>query len=57
MEVVSRIAVQLFNCRLVGGFIRDWVVRGDQVHPATPPSSWVEAEHIHDLIIPAIKEG
>jgi hypothetical protein len=37
MSVVARIAILDFNCRISGGFLRDWIVRGERQHPATPP--------------------
>jgi hypothetical protein len=43
MEVVANIALgQDFECKLTGGFIRDWIVRGDVKHPTTAPKDWVE---------------
>ncbi|CAM4823261.1 unnamed protein product [Rotaria magnacalcarata] len=43
MEVVAWIAVSLFDCRLEGGFVRDWVV-GDYSSKPThiPPQQWVQ---------------
>jgi hypothetical protein len=43
MEVVAWIAVCQFNCRIFGGFVRDWIVGG---YSAKPPSdmnssSWI----------------
>lgn len=44
MEVIAWIAVCRFNCRLEGGFVRDWVVANERVRP--PPtiqtSEWVK---------------
>jgi len=42
MEAVTRIALQTFDCRVVGGFVRDWIVNGDRKHPKLPPKDWVE---------------
>lgn len=42
MEVVAWVAVCEYDCRVEGGFVRDWVVRGHAEHPPTPPSSWIE---------------
>ena len=42
MEVVARIAVQTFGCKLCGGFLRDWIVNGERKHPPTPLKDWVE---------------
>eukprot|EP00047_Mylnosiga_fluctuans_P009655 m.12416 g.12416 ORF g.12416 m.12416 type:complete len:2363 (-) comp2729_c0_seq1:86-7174(-) len=41
MEVVARIAIQTFNCRVVGGFIRDWIVRGQKTHPSKAFPDWI----------------
>jgi hypothetical protein len=44
MEVVANIALgQDFECKLTGGFVRDWVVRGEVQRPATAkaPKDWV----------------
>ena len=32
MEIVSRLAIKTFGCKLVGGFVRDWIVRGKNFH-------------------------
>eukprot|EP00667_Euglena_gracilis_P000144 EG_transcript_144 len=32
MELVANIAINSFKCKLVGGFVRDWVVRGKADH-------------------------
>jgi len=43
MEVVAWVAVCLFDCRLEGGFVRDWVVSKDPPQrPNLPPQQWVE---------------
>jgi hypothetical protein len=45
MEVVAWIALCKFDCKLEGGFVRDWVVRKYTERPAgllTNPSAWVE---------------
>ena len=47
MEVVTRIAIKIFGCRVVGGFVRDWIVRGEAVHPNRPPEQWVEETELH----------
>ncbi|CAF1563548.1 unnamed protein product [Adineta ricciae] len=41
MEVVAWIAVTQFECRLEGGFIRDWIVGNYIGRPSTDPSTWV----------------
>ena len=41
MEVVAWIAVSKFDCRLEGGFVRDWVVGNYTARPAGDPSTWV----------------
>ena len=42
MEVVARIAVQQFGCKLCGGFVRDWIVNGESKHLPGQPKDWVE---------------
>jgi HrpA-like RNA helicase len=44
MEVVGWIAVCKFDCRLEGGFVRDWIVGHYIQRPAhlTNPQSWIE---------------
>ena len=44
MEAVTRIALQTFDCRVVGGFVRDWIVNGERKHPPkhVRPRDWVE---------------
>jgi hypothetical protein len=42
MEIVARIAVQVFGCKLCGGFLRDWIVNGEQTHLPEPFKDWVE---------------
>jgi hypothetical protein len=54
MELVARIAVQDFGCRICGGFVRDWIVNGERKHLPLPFSSWVEANAITTY---DIKEG
>jgi hypothetical protein len=41
MEVVAWIAVCQFDCRLEGGFIRDWIVGNCADKPPVPPSRWL----------------
>jgi hypothetical protein len=41
MEVVAWIAVCKFDCRLEGGFIRDWIVGNYTARPAGDPSTWI----------------
>ena len=41
MEVVAWLAVCKFDCRLEGGFVRDWIVGGYSNKPAGPSSSWI----------------
>jgi hypothetical protein len=41
MEVVAWIAVCKFDCRLEGGFVRDWVVGNYTGRPAGDPSTWL----------------
>ncbi|CAF2786717.1 unnamed protein product [Rotaria sp. Silwood2] len=44
MEVVSWIAVCKFDCKIEGGFVRDWVVGKYSEHPVqllTNPAAWV----------------
>ena len=42
MEVVAWIAVCKFDCKLEGGFVRDWVVGHYTSKPNNNPSSWVQ---------------
>jgi hypothetical protein len=49
MMLVARIAVQQFGCRLSGGFVRDWIVKGFKEHPPNLPdpakpfdNEWIE---------------
>jgi hypothetical protein len=47
MEVVAWIAVCKFDCRLEGGFVRDWIVGGHFQRPtqsATNPKGWIESK-------------
>ena len=30
MAVAAREALQMGQCEIVGGFIRDWIIRGDE---------------------------
>ena len=48
MEVVAWIAVCVFNCRLEGGFIRDWVVGNYRARPTASmkPSEWIEYKNL-----------
>ncbi|UJR32828.1 hypothetical protein I4U23_020290 [Adineta vaga] len=41
MEVVAWIAVTQFDCRLEGGFVRDWIVGNYSNRPTTAPSTWI----------------
>lgn len=41
MEAVAWIAVCKFDCRLEGGFVRDWIVGGYSNKPAGDPSTWI----------------
>ena len=41
MAVVARIAIMNFDCRLSGGFVRDWVINGESSHPKIPINQWV----------------
>ncbi|CAF4108149.1 unnamed protein product, partial [Rotaria sordida] len=42
MEVVAWIAVCKFDCRLEGGFVRDWVVGNYRARSNDNPSSWLQ---------------
>ena len=48
MEVVARIAIHMFDCKVVGGFVRDWIVRGESTfidsNGSKKPSDWVIAK-------------
>ena len=41
MEVVAWILVCQFDCRVEGGFVRDWIVGHYHGRPAGNPSSWI----------------
>lgn len=41
MEVVAWIALCKFDCRIEGGFVRDWVVGHCTARPKTDPSKWI----------------
>lgn len=41
MEVVAWLAVCKFDCRLEGGFVRDWVVGHYTGRPTTDSSTWI----------------
>ena len=52
MMCVARIAIHEFHCRISGGFVRDWIIRGEAKHPAreVDPSNlwnndWIEDKH------------
>ncbi|CAM4930881.1 unnamed protein product [Rotaria socialis] len=43
MEVVAWIAVCRFDCKLEGGFVRDWIVGKYTTHPnSEDPNDWIE---------------
>ncbi|CAF4020786.1 unnamed protein product [Rotaria magnacalcarata] len=42
MEVVAWIAVCKFDCRVEGGFVRDWIVGNYIARPKKDPSDWLE---------------
>jgi hypothetical protein len=58
MEVVAWIAVCKFDCKLEGGFVRDWVVGNDASKPNNNPSSWIQylANKKNEMIPYIIKE-
>jgi hypothetical protein len=41
MEVVVWIAICHFDCRLEGGFVRDWIVGNYSARPTGDPSTWI----------------
>ena len=50
MEVVAWIAVCKYNCRLEGGFVRDWIVGNYRSRPTNlPPQQWVEIDAVSRL--------
>jgi hypothetical protein len=52
MEVVAWIAVCLFDCRLEGGFVRDWVVGNYSPKPPNlPVDQWISFHPINGLPI------
>jgi hypothetical protein len=44
MEAVCRVAVRTFDCKVVGGFVRDWIVNGQRKYPPSSiaPRDWVK---------------
>lgn len=59
MEVVAWISVCKFDCRLEGGFVRDWIVGGYLQRPAhlqTNPKGWIESKTpvpaLHKQVVP-----
>ena len=43
MEVVSRLLIRKFKCKVTGGFIRDWVINGQQLAPVGVAfENWIE---------------
>jgi hypothetical protein len=50
MEVAAWIAVCQFNCRIFGGFVRDWIVGGYSSQPSRDidPSTWITYDRYHD---------
>lgn len=50
MEAVARIAVCQFNCRIFGGYVRDWIVGGYSAKPSTTTNSsrWIIYTDAHD---------
>lgn len=59
MEVVAWIAVCKFDCRLEGGFVRDWIVGGYIQRPtnlAKNPKAWIETKTpvpaLHKQVVP-----
>jgi hypothetical protein len=54
MEAVTRIALQTFECRVVGGFVRDWIVNGDRKHPpkSLHPRDWIEQQADYEPVQP-----
>ena len=35
MELVAWILINEFKCHLEGGFVRDWIIRGEHKYPDT----------------------
>jgi hypothetical protein len=43
MEVVSRLLIRKFKCKVTGGFIRDWVINGQSEKPGNADvTKWIE---------------
>ena len=61
MEVVAWIAVCKFQCKLEGGFVRDWVVAGNHKRPAgleQDPKAWIQYETSQNgQSVPSIHKG
>jgi hypothetical protein len=54
MEVVAWIAICNFDCRLEGGFVRDWVVGNYTARPGGAPSTWINYSTLAGVIIPSL---
>lgn len=52
MEAVAWIVVCQFNCRIFGGFVRDWIIGGYSAKPTvdTDLSAWITYTHYWDCI-------
>jgi len=53
MEVVAWVCVCLFDCRIEGGFVRDWIVGGYKTEPNTPKIQWL----VNQDNMPSLVEG
>ena len=42
MAIVGRIAIMNFDCRVTGGFIRDWIINGETPKTNLPLDQWVQ---------------
>ena len=51
MEVVAWIAICQFDCRLEGGFVRDWIVGNYSQRPTVDPAIWITYRKIKMALI------
>jgi len=57
MEVVAWIAVCIFNCKVEGGFVRDWIVGHYTNRSKEAPSKWISYKTNPDKVqIPSINK-
>ncbi|CAF1174161.1 unnamed protein product [Adineta ricciae] len=59
MEAVAWIAVCRFDCKLEGGFVRDWIVDGNASKPTaiTDPKKWIDTNNPMPALIKEVVPG